>query len=114
MLSRGEIIDTLVRFARSTDYQKMWIFGSVARDEHDEFSDIDVIVEDGGKVLLDDMFRLMGLMTELSGQEMNDILTTRQLEKMKNNNSQLTQSKYCNINRDKILIYSVEDVNDET
>lgn len=101
--SREYIIEKIREAASQTSYKKIWIFGSVSRNEHDEHSDIDLLIErpTHHKSLNDRLF-MHGVLEELSGQEINHILYTEQLDKLKMREFPYV---YENIERDKILIY---------
>lgn len=104
--TREEIIDKLREAAKKTTFKNIWLFGSVARNEHDEESDIDIIVEKSELSNFNDKMIMYDVMTELSGKEFNHILTVEQIEEIKNKSIERYTRRYEGIQNDKILIYS--------
>lgn len=109
--SQKEIIEKIREVATQTSYKRIWLFGSVARNEHDQFSDIDIIVEkDHEHFKFKDEALLHSVLVELSNHEFNDILNTEQLENIKQKGQ---RHLYDKISHDKILIYERKDLSQD-
>ena len=65
MIDQGEVLETLSQFQKSkgTEYQirRIGVFGSAARDQITDASDVDVVVE----LVKPDLFALVGIKQDL-------------------------------------------------
>lgn len=109
MKTKEEIIEKLIEICRQRQIKRMWLYGSVARNDFRDKSDIDIIVEmkndlSTGQFDFDNYCKIYDDLTSINGLEDNRVTRLQHYEKM----IQSSRNKLFkeNVERDKILIYS--------
>lgn len=104
LLSINEIRDKITPVAQKYDLRAVYLFGSYARNEADENSDIDLLV-DRTDSKIKSMFDMGGLYEELQTclEKSIDVVTTHTLEQ--ESTKERTPYFIENINAERVLIY---------
>lgn len=107
--TQQEIIDAIRYIAPHAHVKRVWLFGSVARNEHNENSDVDILIEKDDGFSGKDSSLIYELTRRLSGKDFNNIEEYHRLDELiDESNPHYDKEMYDNIHRDKILVYDKE------
>lgn len=95
-MGREEIAHTIAQYFKSQPVEKAWLFGSYARGESTEESDVDILVRYDRTARIS-LWKIAGLMTELEKRLHYRVDLVEE--------GRLIPEAVENVERDKILIY---------
>lgn len=96
-LTLDSIKSEISKICKDSSISRVWIFGSYARNDHDEKSDLDLLIESTNPADVERFDKILGLDV--------DLMTMNSFNRKKNSDLRFNRNFVRNVENERVLVY---------